>query len=181
MPNNRVESARCARRAQSRRWASNMRTVSPLVACSVLLSTSAHADTVADFERALEKWRSARVQSYSFIYEWRGAVVIAPDCAGTKIRVVVKNGIGDKPVVTQGNARCPRGTRGKKAIGFDVPATIDEAFDAIRRYIYQPPAPARIVVTYDPTWAVPLTYYVEKLEFEDNDEGFEISGFRVRE
>lgn len=163
--------------AEPERWASNMRSF-PL-AILVALPTLAIADPVADFEAAVAKWRSADVKSYSFIYELGGAVVIAPRCADTRIRVVVRDGNSSSPVVARGNSVCPRGTRGEKAIGFSVPATVEAAFAEMRRYIYDPPTPARIEATYDSAFGIPLTYYAEKLEVVDNDEGFQISSFKV--
>jgi hypothetical protein len=106
-------------------------------------------------------------------------LLVAPRCADAKIRVVVQNGVSSPPVVARGNSKCPRGTRGEKAIGFSVPATIDAAFAEIRRYVHEPPTPARVDATYDATFGVPLTYYAEKLKISDNDEGFRISSFKV--
>ena len=145
----------------------------------LLLPVVAAADTAAEFDAALAKWHAANLKSYSFMYEWGGGVVIAPKCADAKIRVVVRNGVSSPPVVAKGNSRCLRGTRGEKSIGLSVPATIDAAFAEMRRYIHAPPTPARIDATYDPELGVPLTYYARKLEFEDNDEGFRISSFKV--
>jgi Family of unknown function (DUF6174) len=158
-----------------------MRAVAISLAAAAHLSIPAFADPVFDFEEALEQWRTAGMQNYSFVYEWRGGVVIAPKCADAKIRVVVKNGVGQRPVVVRGSRECPRGTRGDEAIGFSVPDTIDLAFEEIRRYIYDPPTPAHVAVAYDDRWGIPVSYYVEKLEIEDNDEGFAISDFKVRE
>lgn len=45
--------------------------------------------------------------------------------------------------------------------------------------MHEPLTPARIVATYDPALGIPLTYYAEKLEIWDNDEGFRISSFEV--
>jgi hypothetical protein len=143
------------------------------------LPSLAAADPASEFEIALAKWRAADLKSYSFVYEWSGGVVIAPRCAGAKIRAVVRNGVSSPPVVARGNSKCPRGTRGEKAIGFSVPDTVDAAFAEMRRYMHEPPTPARIDATYDPALGVPLTYYVEKLEITDNDEGFRISSFKV--
>jgi hypothetical protein len=52
--------------------------------CTALHSL-ASADSASEFEAAREKWRSADLTSYSFIYEWGGGVVIAPRCADAKI------------------------------------------------------------------------------------------------
>jgi Family of unknown function (DUF6174) len=164
--------------AQRRRWASRMR-ISVLGIAVIALPNLAVADPVSDFEAALVKWRAADLRSYSFIYEPGGAAVIAPRCADAKIRVVVRNGVSSPPVVARGSSRCPRGTRGEKAIGFSVPATIDAAFAQIRKYVHEPPTPARVDATYDATFGVPLTYYAEKLRISDNDEGFRISSFKV--
>lgn len=139
----------------------------------------AAASPASEFDAALAKWRSADLKNYSFIYELRDGVVIAPKCAGAKIRVVVRNGVSSPPVVVKGSRKCPRGKRGEKAIGFSVPATIDAAFTEMRRYIHDPPTPARIDATYDPELGIPLSYSVQKIEIEDNDEGFRISDFRM--
>jgi hypothetical protein len=47
------------------------------------------------------------------------------------------------------------------------------------RYIADPPTSVRISVSYDNTYGLPKTYYVEKLEIEDSDEGFKIPSFKV--
>jgi hypothetical protein len=143
------------------------------------LPSLAVADAASELETAHAKWRSADLKSYSFIYELSGSVVVAPRCADAKIQVVVRNGVSSPPVVAVGNRRCPRGTRGAEEIGFSVPATIDAAFAEMRIYIREPPTPARIDAEYDPTLGFPLTYYAEKLEISDNDEGFRISSFKV--
>lgn len=174
----------CTRRTKTharegRRWASLMRVFALGLVLCIAFHSLASADPASEFEAARERWRSARLTSYSFIYEWAGGVVIAPRCADARIRVVVRNGVSAPPVVARGNSKCPRGTRGENAIGFAVPATIDAAFAEMRRYIREPPTPARVVATYDPTLGVPLTYYAEKLEILDNDEGFRISSFKV--
>jgi hypothetical protein len=49
----------------------------------------------------------------------------------------------------------------------------------MRRYLVEPPTPVRITATYDERNGVPTKYFVEKIEFEDNDEGFEITSFEV--
>ena len=165
------------RAAQLNHWASYMRIF--VLTILAALPELVIADPAADFEAAVAKWRSADVKSYSFIYELSGAVVIAPRCADAKIRVVVRDGVSSSPVVARGSRKCPRGTRGDKAIGFSVPATVDAAFAEMRRYIYKPPTPARIEATYDSAFGVPMTYYAEKLEIADNDEGFRISSFEV--
>jgi hypothetical protein len=66
-----------------------------------------------------------------------------------------------------------------KSIGFPVPATIDEAFREMSRYIPNPPIPVRITTTYDESNGIPTSYFVEKLELGDNDEGFRITSFAV--
>jgi hypothetical protein len=148
-----------------------------LASCAAFAS-SAFADPASDFEAALQKWRSADVKSYSFLYEDKGAVLFAPKCADAKIRVTVRNGVSTVPVVFRsGNSKCPRWTRGKKAIGMDVPATIDEAFAQIHRYILEPPVESQVHAKYDATWGIPLTFFVTKA-LSDNDEGFAISDFK---
>ena len=109
-------------------WASFMRFPAlPFILC-LALPAPASADSVSEFEAARERWRTADVKSYSFIYEWAGGVVVAPKCADAKIRVVVRNGVSAPPIVARGSARCPRGTHGAKAIGFAIPDNIDSAF-----------------------------------------------------
>jgi hypothetical protein len=156
-----------------------MKTLISSIAFALLLPALAAGDSASEFDAALAKWRRANLKSYSFLYELRGAVVIAPKCADAKIRVVVRNGVSSPPVVIRGNSRCPSGTRGEKRIGFSVPATIDAAFARMHTYIHEPPTPARIEATYDPQLGHPMEYYVHKLEIEDNDEGFRISGFEA--
>jgi hypothetical protein len=134
------------------------------------------SDLAADFDVALARWKSAAVQDYVFTYQESGAVLIMPYCAGAKIRVTVKHGVGGAPIVMRGTRRCPAGTRGR-SIDLDVPKTIDEAFQAVRRYIFEAPTPVEVNVSYDPTYGYPLKYYVTKLEISDSDEGFEISKF----
>ncbi len=143
------------------------------------LGLPAAADPRSDFESAMAKWRSAGLQNYTFTYRWHGAVVIAPACADATIRVRVKDGVGGTPTVVRGSSRCPRGIKGTDAIGFSVPSTIDQAFQEMNRYIANPPVQVRITTTYDDTYGVPTSYFVEKLELEDNDEGFKITSFEV--
>lgn len=152
-----------------------------LVAAALALSMGlpAAADQKGDYESALAKWQAAAVHSYTFTYQWHGAVVIAPACADATISVRVRNGVGSSPTVVRGNSRCPRGTRGANSIGFPVPATIEEAFREMLRYIGNPPTPVRITTSYDARYGFPRSYHVEKLEFEDNDEGFKITSFAV--
>jgi hypothetical protein len=66
-----------------------------------------------------------------------------------------------------------------KSIGFPVPATVDEAFQEMLRYIDESPASVRVTASYDETYGVPTSYFVEKLEIYDNDEGFKITSFRA--
>ena len=154
-----------------------------LVAATIALSLGhvAGADQVSEYNAALAKWQAAGIHDYKFTYQWNGAVVIAPACADATIQVQVKGGIGGPPKVVRGNSRCPRGTRGVRAIGFSVPATIDDVFRDMGRYIADPPTSVRITVSYDSTYGFPKAYFVEKLEIEDNDEGFKITSFRVTE
>lgn len=154
-----------------------MRSLVAIVALS--LGLPAAADPRSNYESAMEKWRIAGLQNYTFTYQWHGAVVIAPACADATISVRVKDGVGGTPTVVRGSYRCPRGLKGADAIGFPIPATIDEAFQEMSRYIANPTAPARVTTTYDDTYGVPTSYFVEKLEFEDNDEGFRITSFEV--
>jgi hypothetical protein len=156
-----------------------MRYPSTVAIVALSLGQSAAADQKGDYEAALTTWKAAAVHSYTFTYQWDGAVVIAPACADATIRVRVKNGVASDPTVVRGNSRCPRGTRGTKSIGFQVPATIDEAFREMLRYVDNPPTPVRITASYDETYGLPTSYFVEKLEFEDNDEGFKITSFKV--
>jgi Family of unknown function (DUF6174) len=143
-----------------------------LLCASVCLS----ADAAADFNVALAQWRTAAVQDYVFTYRDIGAGLIAPYCAGAQIEVRVKRAVGLSAVVVRGQEKCPAGTRGR-SIGLEVPKTIDDAFRAVRRYIFEPPTPVKVSVSYDPIYGYPLKYYVAKLEYSDSDEGFEISKF----
>jgi hypothetical protein len=149
-----------------------------LVLAAVCAPGLSAADQRSDFESAFTKWRSANIRNYTFVYVAGGAVLVAPKCGDAQIRVRVRNGISAPPVVVKGARHCPAGTRGR-SIDFDVPATIEDAFGEIRRYLYDPPTPVRITVSYDPTYGVPLNYYAEKLKFQDNDEGFKIVKFGV--
>ena len=146
---------------------------------ALVAAQSAIADQKSEYESAVAKWTAASIRSYTFTYRWHGAVVIAPACADAAIEVRVRDGVGGPPTVVRGNPRCPRGTRGEKAIGFPVPSTIDEAFREMLRYIADPPTPVRITASYDQRFGVPTSYFVEKLGFEDNDEGFKILDFEV--
>lgn len=143
------------------------------------LPIMALADPISEFDAALTKWQSAKINSYSFVYEYDGGVFIAPKCAGTRIKVVVRNGVSSRPFVVQGHGECPRGTRGEKSIALSVPESIDAAFAEMRRYIHNPPTPAEIYATYDPQFGIPLTYRTLKIQIPDNDEGFRISDFKV--
>ena len=152
-----------------------------LIAAAIALSLGppAVADQNSAHEAALAKWKAAGIHNYTFTYQWNGAVIIAPACADATIRVRVRDGVGDSPTVVRGNARCPRGIRGMKSIGFRVPATIDEAFLEMVRYVSDPQIPVRVTVSYDETYGFPRSYFVEKLEFADNDEGFKITSFKA--
>jgi hypothetical protein len=152
-----------------------------LVTALVALSFGhpAVADQKGEYDAALAKWQTADVRNYTFTYRWDGAVVVAPACADATIRVKVQNGVGGAPTVVRGNGRCPRGTRGAKSIGFPVPTTIDEAFREVLRYIADPPTPVRITVSYDESYGLPKSYFVEKIQISDNDEGFKITSFKV--
>lgn len=171
-------SDRGARAAQLKRYAALVRHL-VAITFALTLGLPATADQRSDYESALAKWRSTGLQNYTFTYQWHGAVAIAPACADATIRVRVRNGVGDTPTVVRGSSRCPPGTKGVKSIGFAVPATIDEAFIEMNRYISNPPTPVRITTTYDGTYGVPTSYFVEKLEFDDSDEGFKITSFEV--
>lgn len=152
------------------------------LACFVLLLSTtplAVASPAADFDAAVAKWRAAGVRNYTFTYKWEGGVIFAPKCADALIRVRVRNRVSASPVVVRGNRRCPKGIRGAKTIGFGVPATIDDAFEEMRRYIFEPPTKVRVTASYDAAYGIPLSYYVEKLELTDNDEGFKIGDFEV--
>lgn len=151
-------------------------TVCLAFALTVALPASVDADPLADFEAARAKWRAAGLKNYSFIYEWAGAVVVAPDCAGARIRAVVRNGVGWVPVVISGNRRCPAGTRGEKAIGLEVPRTIDAAFEEIEAELKRAEL-TRVKATYDPELGIPLRYLAESLVMTDSDGGFRISAF----
>ena len=104
---------------------------------------------------------------------------MAPACADATILVRVKNGEPAEPIVTKGSRRCPVGTRGSDAIGFEVPSTVDDAFAEMARYIESPPVRAEVTAKFDGVTGVPRIYYVRKLDIDDNDEGFEIVNFRV--
>lgn len=137
------------------------------------------ADPISEFDAALAKWQSAKINSCSFVYEYGGGVLVAPKCARTKIKVVVRNGVSSRPIVVKGHAECSRGTQGEKSIELTVPKSIDAAFAEMRRYIHNPPTPAEIYATYDPQFGIPLTYSALKMQIPDNDEGFRISDFKV--
>jgi hypothetical protein len=145
-----------------------------------LLALAADADELSDFRAAQERWKSIGAQSYTYIYQWHGAVVVAPPCAGAKIRVQVETDAPTAPIVIKGTRACPTGTKGEKTIGLSVPLRIEDAFAEMRRYIETPPVRAKITVRYDEQTGVPLEYYVEKLDISDNDEGFLISDLRLR-
>jgi hypothetical protein len=155
-----------------------MRLAAALLLSGVIATEVAHADADSDFRNAYAIWRSRAETSYSFDFSLRDEVVVAPPCGGATIRVVVKNGVPNKKVVVKGTPRCRTGTSGK-AIGFDVPNTLEAVFDRMRRYIYSPPLKVAVSATYDAVTGVPITYHVKKLEFEDDDEGFAISNYRV--
>jgi hypothetical protein len=151
--------------------------------CSLIMlmvspSLCVGSDLAANFDVAFARWKSAAIQDYVFTYQESGAVLIVPYCAGAKIRVTVKHGVGSAPIVIRGTNKCPAGTRGR-SIDLEVPKTIDEAFQAVRRYIFEAPTPVEVTVSYDPSYGFPLKYYVTKLELSDSDEGFEISKFSV--
>jgi len=115
--------------------------------------------------------------SYSFAWRDSGGVPFAPPCVGATIRVRVMTGKRVSPVVEHGTARCPRGLRGERAIGLDVPTSIESAFAQMKRLIDAGPDAVKISAVYDPDLGIPLKFSAEKLQMEDNDEGFEIVGF----
>ena len=145
---------------------------------STLLPGISFADTATDFEAAIARWHTLHISNYSFLYEDGGDGLISPHCAGTKIRVHVRRGVTSLPVVVAGRTHCPAGTRGSR-IGIQVPATIEDVFKTIQRYVYKPPTPVELTVTYDSKYGVPLSYYAAKTEISDSDEGFTISRFEV--
>jgi len=55
---------------------------------------------------------------------------------------------------------------------------MEAAFNEMRRYIEAPPVRAKVTVKFDDQTGAPLEYYVEKLDFPDNDEGFTIANVR---
>jgi hypothetical protein len=148
-----------------------------LIAIACIPAVTA-ADQREDFESALAKWQATRINRYTFVYEEGGAVVVAPKCGGMPIRVRVRDGVSTPPVVVKGDYRCPAGTRGRR-LDVTVPKTVDDAFASIRRYIFDPPTRVRVTVAYDANLGVPISYYVEKLDFYDNDEGIKITKFSV--
>jgi uncharacterized protein YfaP (DUF2135 family) len=135
-----------------------------LVSIALLaLPAAVFADVSSDFNAALARWKASGISSYTFTYKLGGADLIAPWCAGADIQVRVIRGVGRVPVVTRGGKHCAVGTSGKR-IGFDVPRTIDAAFEIMRRYIFTPPTPAEVKATYDPQYGFPTSYYVTKTE-----------------
>ena len=147
--------------------------------CVAVSGASVAGDPVEEFRSAQAQWRGAAIQSYTFTYEDRSEVIVAPKCGGAQIRVSVMNGVGGVPVVVHGVRHCPAGTRGR-AIDLSVPLTIEDTFKAMDRYINNPPTAVRVAVTYDSRYGYPISYHVEKLEFSDNDEGFVIANFSVQ-
>jgi Family of unknown function (DUF6174) len=148
-----------------------------LILASCVVIASASASPATDFENASQKWRAAGVRSYSFLYEWGGGVVIAPKCSGAKIRVTVRDGVSQTPVVVHGYDKCARGTRGK-AIGIDVPPTVEALFAEIGDSLAKGQEKVAVSATYDPTWGIPLKYYAANKMLSDNDSGFVISDFK---
>jgi hypothetical protein len=155
-----------------------MRLLVMLVMCFVAPAIGVAGNLASDFDVALARWNSAAIQNYTFTYEDNGGGLITPICGGAQFKLTVRKGVGGTPVVIRGTKRCPVGTR-VRAADLDIPVTIDEAFNAIKRYIRDPPTPVRVTVTYESQYGYPLTYSAEKLEISDSDEGFVIAHFSV--
>lgn len=151
----------------------------PSLVALAICPTLAAADVASDFQTAQWQWHETAPKSYSFMFQWTGAVVIAPRCAGALVKVVVKKGVPQTPFVAKGTARCAVGTSGSQAIGFTVPSNAEGLFSEMSRYILSPPVRAKVTARFDPATGMPLEYYVEKLDFQDNDEGFRISQLRL--
>jgi len=105
-----------------------------LVMCFAAPAIGVAGDLASDFDVALARWKSAAIQNYTFTYEDNGGGLITPICGGAQFKLTVRKGVGRTPVVIRGAKRCPVGTR-VRAADLDIPVTIDEAFNAIRRYI----------------------------------------------
>ena len=48
------------------------------IAIALSLGQTVAADQKGDYDAALAKWRAAAIRSYTFTYQWHGAVGIAP-------------------------------------------------------------------------------------------------------
>lgn len=152
--------------------------VAILVLAHLSLSTMVMADPRTDFEQARARWESQRVNAYTFNYQDQDSDVVSPYCAGALIRVRVAAGKAVQPVVLKGTRRCPKGTRGK-SIDVEVPKSIDALFDRIRRWLYDPPTPVNIEVTYDSRYGIPLSWKAVKPDISDSDEGFTVTDLQL--
>jgi hypothetical protein len=150
-----------------------------LALCIAAPGIGCASDLVSDFDMALSRWKSAAIENYTFTYEDNGGGLITPKCGDAQFKLKVRKGVGGIPVVARGGRRCPVGTR-VRAADLDIPVTIDEAFNAIRRYIKDPPTPVQVTVTYDSKYGYPLTYSAVKLEISDSDEGFLVANFSAQ-
>jgi hypothetical protein len=144
----------------------------------LLLSTMAIADPRSDFEQARARWQSRGITGYSFNYQDKDSELIAPHCGGAVIRVRVGSGAVFRPIVVNGVRHCAKGASGK-SIDLEVPKSIDDLFERIRRWIYDPPTRVDLEVTYDAEYGFPLRWSAVKPEISDSDEGFAITDFQI--
>ena len=144
----------------------------------LLLSTMAVADARTDFEKSLARWRSRGVIHYSFNYRSEDGGVISPHCGGATIRMSVAPPKKPIPAVVRGVRHCAKGTSGK-AIDVAVPTSIDDLFERMRRWIYDPPTKVDLEITYDPDYGFPIRWRAVKTEISDSDEGFAITYFQL--
>jgi hypothetical protein len=115
------------------------------------------ADPRNDFEESLALWHSRDVTHYSFNYRDEDGGLVSAYCGGATIRVRVASPKKLIPVVVRGVLHCVKGTSGK-AIDVAVPTSIDDLFERIRRWIYDPPTKVDLMITYDPGYGFPVRW-----------------------
>jgi hypothetical protein len=136
-------------------------------------------DARLDFEQARARWLSQGIAAYSFDFQDRDDDVVSPHCGRAVIRVRVARGKIFRPVVVRGVRRCAKGTSGE-SIDVLVPNSMDDLFERMRRWIYEPTTKVDLEVTYDSNYGIPLRWSAAKPEISDSDEGFAVFHFRVR-
>jgi hypothetical protein len=151
-----------------------------LVAALTLLALTpgvVRADAAGDLSAARDRWKTASITTYSFVYADHGDTMIAPPCNWDVLRTHVKNGRPTLSVVLSGMGLCPIGTVLPASERGNAPRTIESLFAIVDRLVKFGPEAVRLEVKYDPSYGFPVHLRAEKIGMSDSDEGFEITEF----